>query len=202
MFKEPRPQGESPRDWPMSVDRAQAEVDSGRASFVKEDHAPYGEAAIKRATIATAARELDERRERWLNPPEWTQTEWLEFRATATASGPWSRFVEANSIDAVTGIGTASYPRSVPRDEKCAAKLKARTLTALYNERPAWLALAHEKLDAAVAAAYGWPANLSDEEILTRLLALNLARAAAEKKGTAGPKRLKPQREKQADELI
>jgi hypothetical protein len=31
-----------------------------------------------------------------------------------------------------------------------------------------------------VFAAYGWPADLSDEEILERLLALNLARAGAQ----------------------
>ena len=56
----------------------------------------------------------------------------------------------------------------------------SRTLTNLYNERPTWLDLAHAKLDAAVADAYGWPADLSDEEILERLLALNLVRAAAQ----------------------
>jgi hypothetical protein len=72
------------------------------------------------------------------------------------------------------------YPRLEPRDAECAAKLKKRTLTNLYNERPAWLDLAHKKLDAAVAAAYGWPADLSDEQILERLLALNLARATEE----------------------
>ena len=68
------------------------------------------------------------------------------------------------------------------RDElaDCAAKLKKRTLTNLYNERPAWLDLAHKELDAAVAAAYGWPADLGDEQILERLLALNLERAAGE----------------------
>jgi hypothetical protein len=38
----------------------------------------------------------------------------------------------------------------------------------------------HNQLDAAVLAAYGWPATLSDEDILTRLLALNLERAAGE----------------------
>ena len=59
------------------------------------------------------------------------------------------------------------------------AELKRRTLTALYNGQPAWLDLAHQALDEAVLDAYGWPHNLSDEEILERLLALNLARAAA-----------------------
>ena len=53
---------------------------------------------------------------------------------------------------------------------------QTRTLTNLYNARPAWLDLAHRALDAAVLAAYGWPVDLTDDEILTRLLALNLAR--------------------------
>jgi hypothetical protein len=59
------------------------------------------------------------------------------------------------------------------------ADLKKRTLTNLYNARPTWLDNAHRKLDAAVCAAYGWPATLSDNETLARLLALNLARAAS-----------------------
>ena len=54
---------------------------------------------------------------------------------------------------------------------------KNRTLTNLYNQRPTWLQLAHEKLDHAVLDAYGWPHDISDEEILEKLLALNLERA-------------------------
>ena len=54
-----------------------------------------------------------------------------------------------------------------------------RTLTNLYNQRPTWLDLAHKKLDEAVFAAYGWKSDLSDEEILERLLKLNLERAKA-----------------------
>ena len=57
------------------------------------------------------------------------------------------------------------------------AERKKRTLTNLYNARPTWLDLAHKKLDAAVFAAYGWPSELGDEEILERLLGLNLERA-------------------------
>jgi hypothetical protein len=82
-------------------------------------------------------------------------------------------------------VGTVRYPRLVARDAECAARLKDRTLTKLYNERPAWLADCHARIDAAVAAAYGWPvrqaqggpADLSDEAILERLLALNQATA-------------------------
>lgn len=41
----------------------------------------------------------------------------------------------------------------------------------------------HDRLDVAVAEAYGWPADLSDEQILERLVALNAVRAAEEAKG-------------------
>jgi type II restriction/modification system DNA methylase subunit YeeA len=65
-------------------------------------------------------------------------------------------------------------------------ELKNRTLTNLYNKRVkgecAWLDNAHRALDEAVFAAYGWPSNLSREEILARLLALNHDRAAAQNK--------------------
>ena len=61
----------------------------------------------------------------------------------------------------------------VPRDEDAAKALKTRTLTNLYNARPQWLADAHEALDAAVAAAYGWLADISDDAVLRELLALN-----------------------------
>jgi hypothetical protein len=77
---------------------------------------------------------------------------------------------------------TASpYPDRIVAKPGFEKELAQRTLTKLYNQRPAWLAHAHEALDAAVAAAYGWadvtPA-MADEEILRRLLALNQARAA------------------------
>ena len=98
--------------------------------------------------IAAAARRLVELRDRWLNPPEWV--EWID--------------------EPVPG-----YPkRPVPRDEAAAKELKKRTLTNLYNARPQWLADAHAALDAAVAAAYGWDADISEENALERLLALNL----------------------------
>jgi len=99
------------------------------------------------------------------------------------------------------GIGTVRYPRLEPRDGDCAAKLKQRTLTNLYNQRPTWLDLAHKRLDVAVAAAYGWPEDLTDEEILEKLLALNLERAAEEAKA-AKVKKPRTSRLKHADELI
>ena len=61
-------------------------------------------------------------------------------------------------------------------------ELRRRTLTNLYNERPTWLVDAHRALDEAVFRAYGWPEppdRLSDAEIISRLLALNLQREPA-----------------------
>ena len=98
-------------------------------------------------TIAMAARRLVELRDRWLNPPE--SVAWLD--------------------EPVPG-----YPkRPVPRDNQAANALKKRTLTNLYNARPQWLADAHQALDEAVAAAYGWPTDISDDDVLRELLALN-----------------------------
>jgi hypothetical protein len=149
--------------------------------------------------IAAAAKELNELRERWLNPPEWTETRTLEF--PGSAGGPWARNIDPKTVNAKTGIGTVRYPRLEPKDSKCAADLKKRTFTNLYNERPAWLDLAHKKLDAAVAAAYGWPADLTDGQILEKLLALNLERAAEEARTSETQKR-RTTREKHVDELV
>ena len=149
-----------------------------------------------RAAVAAAAKELNELRESWLNPPEWTVERILEF--PGSADGPWSRYV---ADPGQNGIGTVRYPRLEPRDAVCAAKLKQRTLTNLYNERPGWLDFAHKRLDAAVAGAYGWSADLTDEEVLEKLLALNLERAAEEAKA-AKVKKPRTSRLKHVDELI
>ncbi|MEP7188686.1 MAG: class I SAM-dependent DNA methyltransferase, partial [Roseiflexaceae bacterium] len=102
------------------------------------------------AAIGAAARDLVEKRDRWLNPP--TDDE----RPTNDESG------------------ADQHSSSVLRP----SSLKDRTLTKLYNERPTWLDMAHTKLNRAVLDAYGWPHEIDDQEILARLLALNLERAA------------------------
>jgi hypothetical protein len=75
------------------------------------------------------------------------------------------------------GIGTVRYPRTVPNSEEAARELKNRTLTNLYNQRPTWLDLAHQKLDEAVFTAYAWPPSMTDDDLLAALLELNLQRA-------------------------
>ena len=157
----------------------------------------------QRAAIGAAAKELNELRENWLNPEGWTRVETLEF--PATEGGPWDRYVDRNTVKpnrAGVRIGTARYPRLVPVDDEHAAKLKDRTLTKLYNARPPWLALAHQRLDTAVAAAYAWPPDLPDEEILTRLLALNLALAKSQTQTTPTRKKAVAQRGKGEGEML
>jgi type II restriction/modification system DNA methylase subunit YeeA len=63
------------------------------------------------------------------------------------------------------------------------AELAKRTLTNLYNAHPAWLVQAHEALDRAVLDSYGWPHDVSDEDLLAELLALNLAREPVNEQG-------------------
>jgi len=129
------------------------------------------------AAIAAAARDLNILRETWLNPPEWTRQEVLEF--PGTVNGPWDRYIDPATITdrGTFKLGAVKYPRLVPRDADSAAQLAKRTLTNLYNQRPTWLADAHRRLDASVFAAYGWPAELTDAQTLEKLLELNLKRA-------------------------
>ena len=71
-------------------------------------------------------------------------------------------------------------PESAPE-----AELKKRTLTNLYNARPTWLANAHAALDRAVYAAEEDPEEMSEEELLGRLLGLNAERSDAKRAGIA-----------------
>jgi hypothetical protein len=78
----------------------------------------------------------------------------------------------------ITSIKSDSHLEvTVTSGERQAKGDKKRTLTNLYNARPTWLDLAHKRLDEAVFAAYGWKNDLTDEEILEKLLALNLERS-------------------------
>jgi type II restriction/modification system DNA methylase subunit YeeA len=111
--------------------------------------------------IGTAAARLNELRENWLNP--------------------------ADLVDRVPEVVQGYPDRILPKDDNAAKELKKRTLTNLYNARPAWLDNAHKALDEAVAESYGWGNDwraglLTEDEILARLFMLNQERAKAEAK--------------------
>lgn len=156
----PFPEGLTPAD--TAHQQTEAVPGSAHGALIP---AQINDPALKATAtrIAEAAARLNALRENWLNPPEWTE-----------------RMPEVVPL----GLNQSPYPdRIVPKaglSDADAKALQKRTLTNLYNQRPTWLAMAHEALDAAVAAAYGWADHtpqMSDDEILARLLALNLQRA-------------------------
>lgn len=105
--------------------------------------------------IATAVARLNDLREAWLNPPD--------------------------LLDRVPEVVPGYPDRLTPKNPTSADALKKRTLTNLYNARPAWLDMAHRTLDEAVAEAYGWGDDwragaLTDDEIVARLFRLNQER--------------------------
>jgi type II restriction/modification system DNA methylase subunit YeeA len=91
---------------------------------------------------------------------------------TEPTDDPQVQAIAASAAELVALRDAWLNPPDLPEKE-----LQKRTLTNLYNARPDWLAAAHRRLDAAVCTAYGWPEDLGDEEMLARLLALNLERA-------------------------
>lgn len=101
--------------------------------------------------IEAAARELNVLRENWLFPAD--------------------LIIEQAEI--VDGLPARRVPKSIEARQT----LSRRTLTMLYNSRPDWLLEAHRALDEAVAAAYGWSADISDADALDRLLQLNQQRS-------------------------
>ncbi len=90
--------------------------------------------------IEKAAANLDTLRTRWLYP--------------------------ANLVDEQPEIMAGFPSRLVPRDDAARVELAKRTMTALYNKPPEWLREAHRQLDEAVAAAYGWHADIGDDDAL------------------------------------
>ncbi|MBN1491860.1 MAG: class I SAM-dependent DNA methyltransferase [Phycisphaerae bacterium] len=158
---------------------------------------PVGDAVCER--IGAAAKQLNEQRERWLNPPEW-----IEPIASGVDAADDFADVPAEARPLIRESAILAAAASDPR-------LKKRTLTNLYNERPTWLRLAHEALDRAVLAAYAvvdpegeWAEDWAElwsetgagqplpeghegtdrrkqieQQVFANLLRLNLSRAAA-----------------------
>ncbi len=119
------------------------------------------------------------------NDPSYTSASTFE-----TFPFPWPPGHEPKESPLVETIAEAARELVAKRDawlnppNASAEELKNRTLTNLYNARPAWLADAHRKLDAAVFVAYGWPDTLTDAQLLERLLTLNHQRAATQQPQT------------------
>jgi len=109
------------------------------------------------AAIEAAARDLNNLRENWLYPAD----------------------LVVKQPEVVDGMPA----RRLPKNPEARQALGRRTLTTLYNERPEWLIEAHRTLDESVAAAYGWPKDITDDAALGHLLDLNLQRSALARGG-------------------
>ena len=143
----PFPEGFTPKDTKNRHAERDSAFDHEIADQARNDSAK---------SIAAAAIRLNQLRENWLNPAEWVD---------------WVITPEEEK---------AAYPKRAVAKAGFEAELKKRTLTNLYNQRPTWLDNAHKILDKAVAKAYGWQdytAEMPEDEILRRLLKLNLERS-------------------------
>jgi hypothetical protein len=96
----------------------------------------------------------------------------------------------AEELDAFRKSRQAEHPKlTLTQMYNVLEKLKAGALLTADDERIKDEGLIlilkelHEKLDALVFEAYGWPENLTDEEILERLVVLNAERAKEEAAG-------------------
>jgi len=118
-----------PLPWPPGAEPAEG-----------EPHRPLHDA------IADAARTLNEQRERWLNPPKWI----AEIAGAIDAEDDFADVARVSGEEARRLIRQSAIDAAAATDPR----LKKRTLTNLYNERPTWLRLAHKALDEAVLAAY------------------------------------------------
>ena len=154
----PFPSGLSPADTAPKADSAETQTVplDGFTTQAQVAAVSDSEAKTHALAIAKAAFTLNQLRENWLNPVEWV--DWVITPEEETAGFP-------------------KRPVAIAGHE---AELKKRTLTNLYNARPTWLNTAHQNLDKAVAAAYGWTdytPEMPDAELLQRLLELNLLRS-------------------------
>jgi hypothetical protein len=117
--------------------------------------------------IAAAAKQLHEERALWLNPPELT--------------GPQAGLGDAEDLKkrTLTNLYNALVVYRANGGRTSEREAKQNGLTAAARDFAPRLAGLHDALDNAVCAAYGWPVEIlqDEEELLRRLLALNLSRA-------------------------
>lgn len=126
------------------------------------------------------------------NDPRYNKTRCFDpFAFPVSSEAQVSRIRDlAEQLDAHRKRQQALHPKLTLTDmynvlEKLRAgeELTAKDKTIHQQGLVSVLRQIHDDLDAAVCAAYGWPATLSDDEILERLVALNAQRAAEEAGG-------------------
>ena len=124
---------------------------------------PFPDASkAQRARIRSLAERLDAHRKRQ-----------QARHPTLTLTDMYNVLERLRAIDAADVSPLATRPSPLTAKERT---IHDQGLVAVLRQ-------IHDELDAAVAAAYGWPADLPDGEILQRLVDLNTRRAAEEAAG-------------------
>ncbi len=126
------------------------------------------------AEIAYWARALVEWRQAWLNPPRNGMN-----GGNGGVDTVYEHILKKRTLtNLYNGL---AYYRQTANNEPLFNQMEFETVTKTAVTRPEIEELddIHVGLDRAVLDAYGWPRTLTDEEILERLLALNVERAAA-----------------------
>lgn len=124
---------------------------------------------------------------RWTTPPPHAMTRASRYAPAAcfeTFPLPWPPNTPLGKLTRVqeqhrTAIAQVASMLDTQRHEWLeGGSGSTPTLAGLYQVRPPWLRRIQALIDEAVAAAYGWPADLPDDEVILLLLALNQERAA------------------------
>ena len=132
------------------------------------------------AAIAQSARALVQWRDNWLNPPRKGMYAGLgaaydKLVKNRTLTNLYNGLVYYRETVRAGHVGAGLRPAPTG-----APKLFDRAEFDKVTRKSVTPDDIHAALDTAVLDAYGWPHNLTDEQILERLLALNLERAAAQ----------------------
>ena len=91
------------------------------------------------AAIAAAAKELDELRNRWLNPPEWTKTEVLEF--PGSVGGPWGRYIDPATVQKKGSVPNGTVESEFELKQVVAVQVREKSCSIACEAVRAWTAI-------------------------------------------------------------
>lgn len=169
--------------WHLVWTEAQGGTLEDRPRYTKSqcfDPFPFPAATVaQQALIRGYAEELDAHRKRV-----------LEAHSHLTLTGLYNVLERVRGGAAYADLFDAPAPKALPDLDARKTPIIATVPPLTAEEKRTFndglvliLKELHDNLDAAVAAAYGWPADLADDEMLARLVALNKERAKEEARG-------------------
>jgi hypothetical protein len=155
-----------PFPWPPGQEPRLPDLTGLGATSASPDLSGLSDEQQHVAAIARWARELVRWRDAWLNPPP---------PEKGTIDVAYDRLLKSRTLTNLdTGLVYYRDHSGLAFDR---AEFDKQTRKSVSRAEIIELDDIHRALDSAVFRAYGWPETLTDEQILERLLALNLERA-------------------------